>query len=172
MWERPIRIGDFLEVGDTRGTVEAINTRSTRIRRVDGVHLLVPNSFLLENTVVNWTLVDRRTRTTVRVGVQYGSPVRKVSELMEQAAVEHEAILADPVPLVIFEDFGDNALIFDVYFWVLATGDRDLRVIRSDLRFRIEALFAQNGIVVAFPQRDVHIDGALSIAPLSGSDTD
>ncbi|MDH3715747.1 MAG: mechanosensitive ion channel, partial [Gammaproteobacteria bacterium] len=127
MWERPIKIGDFLEVGETRGTVEAINTRSTRVRRVDGVHLLIPNSHLLENTVVNWTLVDRRTRTQVRVGVAYGSPVRRVAELIEQAVKEQDAILAEPAPLVIFDDFGDSALIFDSYFWINATADRDLR---------------------------------------------
>jgi small-conductance mechanosensitive channel len=165
MWERPIRIGDFLEVGETRGTVEAINTRSTRIRRVDGVHLLIPNSQLLENTVVNWTLVDRRTRTIVRVGVAYGSPVQQVAELIERAAKEKESILDDPAPLVIFEDFGDSALVFDLYFWVLAAADRDLRVIRSDVRFRIDELFREAGIVIAFPQRDVHIDGSLSITP-------
>ena len=163
MWERPIRIGDFLEVGETRGTVEAINTRSTRIRRVDGVHLLIPNSQLLENTVVNWTLVDRRARTTVRVGVAYGSPVRRVAELVEQAATEHESVLADPAPLVVFEDFGDNALIFDVYFWILANADRDLRVIRSDIRCRIEAMFREADITIAFPQRDVHIDGSVHV---------
>ncbi|MBT8443088.1 MAG: mechanosensitive ion channel [Gammaproteobacteria bacterium] len=159
MWERPIRIGDFLEIGETKGKVEAINTRSTRIRRVDGVHLLIPNSYLLENTVVNWTLVDRLTRTIVRVGVAYGSPVRKVAELIEQAANEHADVLKDPEPMVIFDDFGDNALIFDLYFWVHAVGDRDLRVIRSDIRFRVDDLFHENGIVIAFPQRDVHVDG-------------
>ena len=158
MWERPIRIGDFLEVGDTKGKVEAINTRSTRIRRVDGVHLLIPNSHLLENMVVNWTLIDRLARTTVRVGVAYGSPVRKVAELIEQAAQEHEDIHGEPAPMVIFDDFGDNSLIFDLYFWVFATGDRDLRKIRSDLRFRIDELFHEHGITIAFPQRDVHLD--------------
>ena len=109
MWERPIRIGDFLEVGDARGSVEAINTRSTRIRRTDGVHMLIPNSALLENTVVNWTLVDRVTRTTVRVGVAYGSPVRSVAELIEQAVCEQDSVLKEPEPLVIFEDFGQCA---------------------------------------------------------------
>jgi len=164
MWERPIKIGDFLELGDsTRGTVEAINTRSTRIRRVDGVHLLVPNSYLLENTVVNWTLVDKLARNLVRVGVAYGSPVKKVAELIKQAVVEHENVLADPAPSVIFEDFGDNALIFDAYFWANSNGDRGLREIRSDIRFRIEELFNENDIVIAFPQRDVHIDGEVFI---------
>ncbi len=163
MWERPIRIGDFLEIGETRGTVEAINTRSTRIRRIDGVHLLVPNSQLLENTVVNWTLLDRRMRTLVRVGVAYGSPVRKVKALLEEALTRDPAIITDPAPIVLFEDFGDSALIFDAFFWVNASGERDLRVVRSDLRFTITDLFEENDIVIAFPQRDVHVDGAIEV---------
>ena len=163
MWERPIRIGDFLEVGETRGTVERINTRSTRLRRVDGVHLLIPNSCLLENIVVNWTLVDRLARSVVRVGVEYGSPVERVAELIEQAVTEQDAVLADPAPTVIFEDFGDSALIFGAYYWINATADRDLRVIRSNVRFRINALFHENNIVIAFPQRDVHLDGELRL---------
>lgn len=163
MWERPIKIGDFLEVGDAKGTVESINTRSTRIRRVDGVHMLVPNSYLLENAVVNWTLIDRLTRNIVRVGVAYGSPVKKVAELIAQAVNENVDVLQDPKPTVIFEDFGDSALIFDSYFWVNASGDKDLRSIRSAIRFRIDELFHENGIVIAFPQRDVHIDGAIQV---------
>ena len=163
MWERPIRIGDFLEIGETRGTVEAINTRSTRIRRVDGVHLLVPNSHLLENSVVNWTLVDRLARSVIRVGVAYGSPVERVAALIEQAAVEHEAVLPEPRPAVYFEDFGDNALIFELYYWINATAERDLRRIRSDLRFRISKMFTEHDIVIAFPQRDVHIDGEVRL---------
>jgi len=163
MWERPIRIGDFLEIGEVKGTVETINTRSTRIRRTDGVHLLIPNSQLLETMVVNWTLIDRLLRGHVRVGVAYGSPVKKVAELIEQAARDHKDVLATPEPLVIFEDFGDSALIFDLYFWIHAVGERDLRVIRSDIRFAIDELFARNEIVIAFPQRDIHVDGALRI---------
>ena len=163
MWERPIRIGDFLEIGDVKGTVETINTRSTRIRRVDGVHLLVPNSQLLENTVVNWTLIDRLARGLVRVGVAYGSPVRKVEELIYQAAKEHADVINDPAPVVFFEDFGDSALIFDLYFWINAFGEKDLRLIKSDLRFRINELFEENGIVIAFPQQDVHLDGQLRL---------
>ncbi|WP_246261248.1 mechanosensitive ion channel family protein [Alteromonas ponticola] len=163
MWERPIRIGDFLEVDNARGSVEAINTRSTRIRRIDGVHMLIPNSKLLENTVINWTLIDRLTRTTVKVGVAYGSPCKKVAELIEQAVTMQEDILTEPKPVVIFEDFGDNALVFEVYFWVNATVERDLRKIRSAVRFAIDELFNDANIVIAFPQRDVHIDGSLSL---------
>jgi len=163
MWEKPIRIGDFLELGDVMGTVETINTRSTLIRRTDGVHMLIPNSQLLENTVVNWTLIDKLARGQVRVGVAYGSPVKLVSELITQAVKSHEFILDDPEPVVIFEDFGDNALIFDTYFWVSTVSERGLRFIKSDVRFKIEELFNQNNIVIAYPQRDLHIDGELKL---------
>ncbi|MFC3093856.1 mechanosensitive ion channel protein [Alteromonas sediminis] len=164
MWEKPIKIGDFLEVDDARGTVETINTRSTRIRRVDGVHLLVPNSKLLENTVVNWTHMDRKARTSVRIGVAYGSPCKKVAALIKQAVDDQSEIQHSPEPIVIFDDFGDNALIFEVYFWVNASVERDLRLIRSNVRFRIDELFAQHAIVIAFPQRDLHLDGKLEIS--------
>lgn len=163
MWERPIRIGDFLEVDEARGRVEAINTRSTRIRRVDGVHLLIPNSKLLENTVVNWTLVDRLTRTSVRVGVAYGSKCRLVSELIAQAVNEQQEVIDMPEPMVIFDDFGDSALVFEVFFWVNASVERELRRIRSDIRFRIDEVFAENKVVISFPQRDIHIDGEVKV---------
>jgi len=158
MSERPVRIGDFVELDDrNRGTVETIGNRSTRIRRIDGVHLLVPNSQMLERTVINWTLVDRRFRTTVRVGVVYGSPVRLVEQLLYQAVKEQKEALDDPPPIVVFEDFGDNALVFDVYFWCEAAAERELRMIRSDIRFRIDELCREHDIVIAFPQRDVHL---------------
>jgi small-conductance mechanosensitive channel len=163
MGERPIRIGDVLEFQGTLGKVEAINTRSTLIRRIDGVHIVTPNSFLLENTVTNWTLVDHEIRTQVRVGVAYGSPVREVERLIFQAATEHESVLVDPPPLVIFDDFGDNALAFDLYVWTHLRPGGDLRKLRSDLRFRITELFDEAGIVIAFPQRDVHLDGQLTV---------
>ncbi len=158
MAERPIRINDFIEIDDANGVVEAVGTRSTRIRRTDGVHLLVPNSQLLERTVVNWTLIDREIRTMVRVGVEYGSPVKRVAELIAQAVGEHDLVKKTPTPSVVFEDFGDNALIFDTYFWSDVGGEKFLREIRSDIRFRIAELFAENDIIVAFPQRDVHLD--------------
>ena len=163
MWERPIRIGDFLEVEDAKGIVEQINTRSTRIKRVDGVHLLIPNSKLLENTVINWTLVNSLMRATVRVGVAYGTPAKKVSELILQATTEQSGILTDPKPLVTFEDFGDNALIFEVNFWIKSSVEGGLRVMRSNIRFRLDELFEEHNIIVAFPQRDVHLDGAITI---------
>ena len=158
MAERPIRIDDYIEIDAWQGTVESVGNRSTRIRRNDGVHLLVPNSQLLERTVVNWTLVDQLIRSTVRVGVEYGSPVRLVSDLIMQAVTEQAQVRETPDPAVIFEDFGDNSLVFDTYFWCDVTGERLLREIRSDIRFRICELFAKNDVIVAFPQRDVHLD--------------
>lgn len=158
MAERPIRIGDFIEIDNTYGAVEIIGNRSTRIRRTDGVHMLVPNSQLLERTVVNWTLIDREVRTTVRVGVAYGSPVTKVAELIMQAVKEQAETKAEPHPSVVFEDFGDSALVFDAYFWCDVGGEKFLREIRSNIRFRITELFEESGITIAFPQRDVHLD--------------
>ena len=158
MAERPIRINDFIEIDSFHGVVENIGTRSTRIRRTDGVHLLVPNSALLERTVVNWTLVDREVRTTIRVGVEYGSPVRKVADLILQAVTEQAEVKTEPHPSVVFEDFGDNSLVFDTYFWCDVGGEKFLREIRSAIRFRICDMFEANDIIVAFPQRDVHLD--------------
>lgn len=158
MLERPIRIGDFVEVDGAHGVIEKVGNRSTRIRRTDGVHILVPNSQLLEQKVVNWTLIDRDIRNTIRVGVAYGSPVKRVAELIRQAINEHSSCKTEPPPSVIFEDFGDNALVFDAYFWSEVFSEKELRLIRSELRFRIEELFNEAGIVIAFPQRDVHLD--------------
>jgi small-conductance mechanosensitive channel len=163
MWERPIRIGDFLEIEETKGIVEEINTRSTRIRRVDGVHLLIPNSKLLENTVVNWTLVDRLVRTSVKVGVAYGSPAKKVAALIMQATEEQTQVLKDPQPLVTFEDFGDNSLAFEVTYWIHSNVEGGLRITRSNIRFRIDELFEEHNIIIAFPQRDVHLDGSITL---------
>lgn len=168
MGERPIRIGDFIEIGEARGRVEAINNRSTRIQRTDGVHMLVPNSTLLESTVINWTLMDQRIRTSVKVGVAYGSPVNEVRELLLAACGEHDKIMATPAPMAIFDDFGDNALVFEVFFWTEAKSAMEVRSICSDLRFALDAAFAEAGIVVAFPQRDVHLDGTLVLERRKG----
>ena len=171
MWEKPIRIGDFLEVDGAKGVVEEINTRSTRIRRVDGVHLLMPNSKLLETTVVNWTLVDRLIRTSVRIGVAYGSSAKLVASLIKQAVEEQTEILQSPKPVISFEDFGDNALIFEVSFWINSTVEGGLRISRSNVRFKLDELFEEHNIVIAFPQRDVHIDGSLIIKNIVNDNT-
>jgi small-conductance mechanosensitive channel len=158
LMERPVRIGDFIEIDSNMGVIDNIGNRSTRVHRTDGVHMLIPNSQMLERVVINWTLVDNRIRTKVRVGVAYGSPVEKVAKLIEQAVNDEPGVLAEPAVSVVFEDFGDSALIFDAYFWADVGGERQLRVIRSSIRFRIDKLFRDNDIVIAFPQRDMHMN--------------
>ena len=161
--ERPVRVGDFIEIGEMLGTVEAIYTRFTRVRRIDGVRLMIPNSKVLENTIVNWTIVDRNLRSSVRVGVRYGSDVQKVRILLEEILTSNPDVLDDPAPVIIFEDFGDSALVFDAFFWIESSKDRTLRGVRSAIRFEVDRVFKENDIVIAFPQRDMHVDGSLKL---------
>ena len=155
--ERPIRVNDFIEIDGAMGTVDEIGNRSTLISRIDGVHMLVPNSKLLENTVINWTLVNRKIRTSVRVGVAYGSDPELVMKLLAESVAEQDEALAEPKPEFVFEDFGDSALIFDAYFWCYVLGDKTMRSIRSEIRLRLMKKLDQHGIVIAFPQLDVHL---------------
>jgi small-conductance mechanosensitive channel len=170
--ERPVRIGDLIEVGPDLGRVTEIGGRCTRIRRVDGVEMLLPNSTLLENNLVNRTLSDNLVRTSVSVGVAYGSPTRPVAEIIQGVVDRHPEVLEDPKPIVVFQDFGDNALVFEVYFWVEITQMMDLRRVRSDVRFGIDELFREAGVTIAFPQRDVHLDAArpLEVRLVEGAD--
>ncbi len=159
MAERPIRIGDIVDLGDEQqGKVADIGNRCTRIRRGDGVDVLVPNSHFLEQQVVNWTLNDASLRGSLVVGVAYGSPTQKVKELLLQAAEEHPKVLDTPGSFVLFEEFGDNSLNFNLFYWSHVAQPMDLERITSDLRFRVDELFAEAGIVIAFPQRDLHLD--------------
>lgn len=158
MIERPIRLGDIVEAEGHEGRVDDIGNRCTRIRRFDGVDVLVPNSLLLQNPVVNWTLKDSDIRGIVAVGVSYGSPVRQVRDLIAQAASENPRLHQSPPPEILFVDFGDNALGFELMFWTAVSRPLDLKRIQSDLRYRIEELFNEAGIVIAFPQRDIHLD--------------
>lgn len=158
MIERPIKIGDMIEVKESFGTIEEIGARCTRIRTAGNVHILVPNSSFLEKEITNWTLSDQRVRAQIPVGVAYGSDTRRVAELMRKAAVEHGKVLGTPEPFVIFDDFGDNSLVFQLFFWIRIARLMDRRIIESDVRFHIDSLFWDAGIVIAFPQRDVHLD--------------
>lgn len=155
--ERPIRTDDFVEIEGVMGVVKTVGTRSTLIHRTDGVHMLVPNSKLLENTLVNWTLVDDLIRSSIRVGVAYGSDTYMTRELLSKCVDEHTDVLKEPKQEIIFDDFGDNALIFEIFFWCQIGREKTLRMIRSDIRFAIDKAFSENGIVLAFPQRDLHL---------------
>jgi small-conductance mechanosensitive channel len=156
--ERPIKVGDLIEVGDTFGEVERIGARSTKIKSFDNFHIIVPNGAFLEQNVVNWTHSDNLVRVRVQVGVAYGSPTRRVEELIQQAIRELEEVVMPPEPIVLFNDFGDSALIFEALFWIVMKRPMDRRQALSKARFRIDELFRENDIVIAFPQRDVHLD--------------
>lgn len=155
--ERPIRVGDVIEIDGRTGRVTEIGARSTRIATGSNFEVIIPNSKLLESQVVNWTLTDDRISTKVRVGVSYGSPTRDVERLLKLAASEHEDVSQEPGPSVAFEDFANDALVFSVSFWIhLQTASKGK--VESDLRFRIDELFNEAGIVIAYPQRDVHLN--------------
>lgn len=156
--EKPIRIGDIVEVNGQEGKVEDIGNRCVRIRRFDGIDVIVPNSSFLENPVVNWTLTDSELRGDILVGVAYGSDVRQVESLMLESARSHPRILKDKNVQVFFEEFGDNALLFRLVFWTHISLPADLKTVNSDLRFKLEELFRQRQIVIAYPQRDIHVN--------------
>ena len=158
MAERPIKIDDMIEVDGHFARVEEIGARCTRIRTGENVHILVPNSSFLEKNIINWTLSDKIVRANVSAGVVYGSPVREVERLMLEAAEDHPKVQKKPKPFVLFNAFGDNALMFEVHFWLMMRGMMEIRILSSDIRFRIEELFREAGIVIAFPQRDVHLE--------------
>ncbi|MEA1970213.1 MAG: mechanosensitive ion channel [Thermodesulfobacteriota bacterium] len=158
MAEQPIKIGDLIEMEGNYAVVEEIGARCTRIRTFANIHMLVPNSSFLEKNIINWTLSDHNIRGQVTVGVAYGSPAREVKRLMLKAVKDHGKILTRPEPYVFFSDFGDNALIFNVYFWIGMSRLMERWTTESDIRFRIDALFQEAGIVIAFPQLDVHFD--------------
>jgi small-conductance mechanosensitive channel len=158
MAEQPIKIGDLVEIEGAFAMVEEIGARCTRIRTGSNVHILVPNSSFLEKNIINWTHSNKEVRAQVTVGVIYGSPVREVERIMLKVVDEHQRVRRAPKPFVLFNDFGDNALIFDLYFWIRMERIMDRRIIESEIRFRIDELFREAGIVIAFPQRDVHLD--------------
>jgi len=156
--ERRVRIGDTIEVDGVTGTVTSVDVRSTTVRGFEGVETIVPNSALLENKVTNWTFTDQKVRRSVRIGVAYGSNLRDVAEMLEETVKRHGNVLADPPPQVFLEDFGDSAVVFLMYFWVdLAQVPNAMRVM-SDLRFMVGKRLDEAGIVIAYPQRDVHLD--------------
>lgn len=157
LFERKIRVGDVVDIGGTFGSVVEINTRSSVVREPDGRESLVPNSIFLESTVTNLTLSNRKLRRTITVGVAYGSSPQEVIAILTECAERHGLIQKDPPPLAIFQDFGDNALIFSLYFWVILDAKTNGPLVDSDLRIMMEKQFGEAGIGFPFPQRDVRL---------------
>lgn len=155
IFERPIQVGDFVEVDDLQGTVERVSIRSTEIRTVDQLSIIIPNSRFLESEVINWSHRTPVSRLRLPVGVAYGSNPSAVRGALTDAAKDHPDILSEPAPRVLFKGFGDNALNFELLVWI--NEPRKQFVIKSDLYFRMEAILRHRRITIPFPQRDVHV---------------
>ncbi|WP_020409164.1 mechanosensitive ion channel domain-containing protein [Hahella ganghwensis] len=156
LFERPIRVGDVVTVGDTDGVVTKIKIRATTIRNWDQKELLVPNKEFITSRLLNWTLSDQTNRLLIPIGIAYGSDPRQAMELIEESARNNHNVLADPAPIVSFESFGDNALI--IYLRAYISG-LDVRLTTlTELHLDIYEKLNNAGIVIAFPQRDVHLD--------------
>lgn len=155
--ERKVRVGDILDVDGIVGTVTEVNTRSSIIRSADDIETMIPNAMFLENRVTNWTLSSSRMRRSIRVGVAYGTDPKTVMDILTESAGRHGRICKDPAPFAVFDDFGDNALIFTLYFWLDMRSGANSMIIASDLRLMIDKRFNEAGIGIPFPQRDMHL---------------
>ncbi len=153
--ERRVKVGDVIEVDGHSGTVLSLGTRCSTIQKFDGVEVLVPNSYLLEKNVANWTLSDPHHRYDFRVGVDYGADTDQVLTLLIDAVEDQPGIAITPPPKVFFEEFGDNSLNFRVYFWIDIRKENALHI-GSEIRLRINRRCREMGIGIAYPQRDIH----------------
>jgi len=154
--ERPIRVGDRVEVGGTNGDVVRIGARSTWVRTNDNVVIIIPNSEFIDNRVTNWTANDRQVRFAFPVGVSYGSDPERVRKVLTDVALRHPDVLSDPYPEVLFAGFGDSSLNFQVRVWTVTRVQTPL-VLGSELYYSIFAAFREHGIEIPFPQRDLHL---------------
>jgi small-conductance mechanosensitive channel len=154
--ERPIKIGDRVEVGNVVGDVREINARSTTVVSNDNIAIIVPNEKFISENVTNWSYNDRVVRFRIKVGVAYGCDTRLVERLLLQVAGENASVLKDPEPVVRFVEFGDSSLNFELRVFTRELLNREGRM-RSELNFAIDDIFRKHSIEIPFPQRDLHI---------------
>jgi small-conductance mechanosensitive channel len=161
--ERPITVGDRVEVAGIVGQVQHIRARSTVIVTNDNITMIVPNTKFIDSPVTNWTYGDPRVRFRIPVGIAYGSDIKKACEALLAAAAENQNTLKDPAPSVFLEKFGDDSIQLELVVWSSEMSYRPRRY-RSDLNFAIEQKLREAEIEIAFPQRDIHIrDGVLKV---------
>lgn len=153
--DKSLQVGDIVEVEGKVGKIFEIKLRTTRAITRDDKVVIIPNHKFISDIMFNYTQNHRTTRERVSVGVAYGSNVELVTQILEQVAAEQKQILKNPKPFVLFDDFGDSALMFSIHFF---TNDSfsDPRI-KSEMRYKINSKFAENNISIPFPQRDVHI---------------
>jgi len=156
LFERPIKIGDRIEVGNVEGDVVQIKGRSTTVVTNDNIAIIIPNSSFITQNVVNWSHTGKMVRFKVPIGVSYDSDVRLVERLLLEAADENPDVLKDPRPGVRFMEFGESALLFELRVWSTSLVQKKGLLI-SSLNFIIIEKFREHGIVMPFPQRVLHI---------------
>jgi len=155
LFERPVKVGDRITVDDVVGDVVQIKLRTTIVNTVDNISIIIPNSKLLENNLINWTYGDAKVRIHVPVGVAYGSDVDLVTKLLLLAADEDKEILQTPKPAALFIGFGDSSLDFDLIVWI--PDSRRQPLVTDRLNRAIDKLFREHDVEIPFPQRDLHI---------------
>lgn len=155
LFEGSIKLNDVVVVDGQYGQIIEIGLRTSKIVTRDNIIMIIPNSKFIVENVVNWSYNEPVTRFKVQVGVAYGSNVPLVKKVLLEAAKEHKMVVEEPSPRVLFTDFGDSALIFELLIWT----DKAFEgvIIKSDLRYSIDQKFRENGITIPFPQRDLHI---------------
>ena len=164
--ERPIKRGDIVDVGQVSGRILDIRARSTLILTRDDVVIIVPNSSFISEQVINDSFSGNKLRMNVDVGVSYSSDVDQVTEILLKVANSHAKVLKSPPPTVIFKDFGDSSLNFSLRIWTDDLWFSDL--ILSDLRYKIIREFQENGVIIPFPQRDLHLRSVSQSISLKG----
>jgi small-conductance mechanosensitive channel len=165
LFERPIKVGDRIEVGTVVGDVMKISLRATTVRTNDNIAIIIPNSDFVSSKVTNWSYTDRDVRFNIPVGVSYSSDPEAVKRILLEVADEHSGVLKAPEPDVIFEEFGESSLNFLLRVWTREYITRPY-ILRSELNFAIKKKFKEHGIEIPFPQRDLHIrSGAVELKP-------
>lgn len=154
--ERPIKVGDRVEVSDKRGDVINISARATTIVTNDNITLIIPNSEFISKTVINWSHNDSQVQFRFPVGVSYKEDPERVKKVLLEVVKENKGVLKYPHPDVIFDDFGDSSLVFHLFVWTTEYTQRPARL-KSQLYYAIFKKFAEYNIEIPFPQRDVHI---------------
>lgn len=163
MLDQSLQAGDIIELEGKVGRVVDIRLRTTRAITRDDKVVIIPNHKFISDTVFNYTQNHKQTRETVTVGVAYGSDTQKVKELLLQSLENDSRVLNRPKPFVLFDDFGDSALMFSLNFFVSDSFSDP--VVKSDIRFRIDRLFRDHDISIPFPQRDVHLYTKTEVKP-------
>ncbi len=156
LFERPIKVGDRIEVGDISGDVVRISMRSTTIITNDNISIIVPNSDFISSKVINWSHIDRNIRLNFRVGVSYKEDPQKIKKLLLEIANENEGVLKEPKPDVLFDEFGESSLVFNLRVWTREYINRP-GVLKSQIYYSVFDKFANNGVEIPYPQRDIHL---------------